>query len=42
MKVKINADTIQESAEKLIAQRQQNKHIKWDEDGNAEEAGKIP
>lgn len=40
MKVKINSNSIQETAEKLIAQRQQNKHTKWDDDGNAQETGR--
>ncbi|KAK3925461.1 Exosome complex component RRP45, partial [Frankliniella fusca] len=35
MKIKINSQSIQEVAENLIARRQQNKHTKFDEDGNA-------
>ncbi|KAE8751729.1 hypothetical protein FOCC_FOCC001578 [Frankliniella occidentalis] len=37
MKIKINSQSIQEVAENLIAQRQQNKHTKFDDEGNAVE-----
>lgn len=39
MKVRINSRSIQETAEALITQRQQNKHTKFDEDGNEVEIG---
>ena len=41
MKVKINSRSIQETAETLITQRQQNKHVKFDEEGNEVEMGKV-
>ncbi|KAJ1521131.1 hypothetical protein ONE63_002830 [Megalurothrips usitatus] len=33
MKIKVDGQSIQEAAEKLVARRHKNKHIKWGEDG---------
>lgn len=41
MKVKINNQSIQEAAEKLVAQKRANTHTKWDDDGVETESGGV-